>query len=68
MAAVASRQNVIEAGKRGNGQVEGRSHLGGQIFEDGGRVDGCGGTHAAVARRPVLQVPVNTADGKLQQQ
>lgn len=40
-------------------------YLGGEILEDGGAVH-CGrGTDAPMARRPVLEVPVDTADGEL---
>lgn len=42
------------------------TNLGGEILEDGGAVH-CGrGTDAPMARRPVLEVPVDTADGELQ--
>ncbi len=44
------------------GQLE---HLGREVFQDGGRVDGGGGAHAAVRRRAVLEVTVDTTDGEL---
>lgn len=41
------------------------THLSGQVLQDGCRVDGGGGAHTSVARRAVLQVPVDTSDGEL---
>lgn len=42
------------------------SHLCSKVLQDGGRIDRCRGTDATVGRGPVLQVPVNTADGELE--
>ena len=44
------------------GQLE---HLGGQVLQDGGRVDGGGGAHALVRRHPGLEETVDTPDGEL---
>jgi len=36
-------------------------HLGGQVLEDGGRVDGGGGTHALAGRHARFEEAVNTS-------
>jgi len=40
-------------------------NLSSQVLEDGGRVDGSGGTDATVGGGAVLQVPMDTTDGEL---
>lgn len=44
------------------------AYLGGEVLEDGGRVDGGGGTHAAVGRGALLEVTVKTTDGELRKE
>ena len=41
-------------------------HLGGQVLQDGSRVDGSGGADAALGGDSVLQEAVDAADGELQ--
>ena len=41
------------------------AYLGGEIFEDGGAVHGGGGSHSAMGRGAVLQMPMNTTHGEL---
>lgn len=43
------------------------TYLSCQVLENGGRVDGSGGSNSAVARRAVLQVPMDTTDGELRE-
>ena len=40
-------------------------HLGGQVLEDGGAVDGSGGTNTASVEGPLLEDTVHTANGEL---
>lgn len=41
-------------------------HLGGEVLEDGGRVDGCGGSDASVRGCPRLEVTVDTTHWELE--
>lgn len=41
-------------------------YLGRQVLQDGGAVDGGRGPDASMARRPVLEVPVDPSHGELQ--
>lgn len=43
-----------------------RTHLGGEVLQDGGAVDGRGGTHSPVAGRAGLEMPVDAADRELE--
>jgi len=45
------------------GQLE---HLGRQVLENGGAVDGRGGAHASILHGARLQVPVDTANRELE--
>ena len=47
-------------------QCERYPHLSSQVFEDGGAVDGGGGSDASVRGGAVLQVPVDTAHRELE--
>ena len=42
-----------------------KNYLGSEVFKDGSRVDGSGGSDATVRGGPALQVPVDTADREL---
>lgn len=42
-----------------------KTHLSCQVLQDSGRIDGGGGSNTSMARRAVLQVPVDTTDGEL---
>jgi len=46
-------------------EVSGRTHLGGQVFQYGSGVDGCGGSDASVGCGAALEMTMDAAHGEL---
>lgn len=43
------------------------THLGRKVLENSRRIHGCRGAHASMTRRAILQMPVDSSHGKLQE-